>query len=162
MDFACHDIRWLLPEDIAKINRQVVRETTPYEPIGILDQGALESAQQAPANIRYYRQTEDMYLLSAVLWSRLIRNHPFSSGNKRTAYTAARVLLCINGYLLSAPSTDEVVQLCLEIVYRDLEEEQIAYWISKNAEPYDAQQEAIQADSWLDHLTSQLDESSRD
>ena len=130
------EIRWLTPEDLIYINWRVVGDITPEEPIGVRDPGLLESAQQAPCQKRYYEQTEDMFLLSAVLMSRVIRNHPFCSGNKRTGYASAYLLLWCNGYRMSAP-TEEATDLCREIAIDPPHEEQVASWISDNTEPFD-------------------------
>ncbi|WP_366635592.1 type II toxin-antitoxin system death-on-curing family toxin [Aquisalimonas sp.] len=86
-------IRWLDCDDLVMINQVVIRQYTPQETTGVMDQGSLESAQQAPAITRHYEQTEDMFLLAAILISRIIQNHPFHNGNKRTAYAAGRMLL---------------------------------------------------------------------
>lgn len=100
------------------------------------DYGALGSAQYAPAQHRYYGQTEDMAMLGAVLLARLIRNHPFHNANKRTAYAAVTIFLDINGYVLDAPQ-DEVLEVCVGLADTDdrYTEEEVAQWLASHCMP---------------------------
>lgn len=127
-------IRWVSVADLVDMNEYIIKKTTPNEPIGIRSQGSLESAQCAPAQTRHFGQTEDMYLLGAVLLNRLIKNHPFFNGNKRTAYLAAQTLLRINGYDLYAPH-EEILLLCEDLAMIDYDEAKIATWIAQYSTP---------------------------
>lgn len=82
-------MRWLDVDDLIQLNRALIENYTPEEPIGVHDWGGLESAQRAPSFHRYYEQTEDVYILAAVLLCRIIGNHPFSNANKRTGFAGA-------------------------------------------------------------------------
>ncbi|KAL8932804.1 MAG: hypothetical protein Q9211_006119 [Gyalolechia sp. 1 TL-2023] len=62
----------------------------------------LQSALDAPANNLHYGNVEDPVRLAAILSSRIIKNHPFANGNKRTA------LMCANLFL--AQTTGKVLQ----------------------------------------------------
>lgn len=53
--------------------------------------------------VRWYEQTNDMFVLASVLIESLIQNHPFANANKRTAMMAGAVFLLLNGYELTAP-----------------------------------------------------------
>ncbi|MCP6156754.1 type II toxin-antitoxin system death-on-curing family toxin, partial [Klebsiella pneumoniae] len=68
----------------------------------------LSSSQARPSMIRWYRQTDDMFVLSASLIESLIQNHPFANANKRTAMMAGYIFLLLNGYELTAPGDDLV------------------------------------------------------
>jgi death-on-curing protein len=149
-------IRWLDGDDLVTINQVVINQYTPKEAAGVHDQGSLESAQRAPSLFRFYEQTEDLFLLVAILISRLIQNHPFHNGNKRTAYAAGRMVLWMNGYRLHPPQP-EVIEICCALATHDVDEEQVAYWISCHAFGFDVDA-ALQAmpSEGLSELMSQL------
>ncbi len=48
----------------------------------------LQSAVQAPINFQYYEGENDALKLAAVLASRVVKNHAFGNGNKRTGLLA--------------------------------------------------------------------------
>lgn len=125
----CIGVRWLSVDDLVELNEYIIRITTPEEPIGVRYETGLASAKEAPALTRWYKQTEDMFLLAAILLSRLIKNHPFYNGNKRTAYLAAQTFLYINGYDLAAPS-DEILNLCDGLARDDYTESEVASWLA--------------------------------
>lgn len=114
-------IRWLDCDDLAMINQVAIRQYTPQDTADVHSQGSLESAQRAPSVVRFYEQTDDMFLLAAILLSRLIQNHPFHNGNKRTAYAATRMLLWINGYRLHPPQP-EVIAVCCALATHEIDE----------------------------------------
>ncbi|KAF5121839.1 hypothetical protein E5D57_012309 [Metarhizium anisopliae] len=59
----------------------------------------LESAIDSPMNHKNYGQT-DLFQLAGILAEKVILNHPYKDGNKRTALFAADMFLKINGYQL--------------------------------------------------------------
>jgi len=138
MSQECDGIRYLQVEDLIAINRFLIETQTPLEPIGVLKPNELESAQQKPANHRYYKQTVDMVTLSAVLILGLATNHCFENANKRTAAAAGTVFLMLNGWQLTAPEHSLVEELLLLIDGPGTQEERldhledwIAYWLVK-------------------------------
>ncbi len=70
----------------------------------------LESAANSPPNVNYYTPTENVFQLAAVLSEKLIKNHAFQDGNKRTALVAADVFLKINGCRLQERSERPMAQ----------------------------------------------------
>ncbi|KAL9104163.1 MAG: hypothetical protein Q9163_000862 [Psora crenata] len=58
------------------------------------DENMLESAVNSPADQQHYGQVHNPARLAAALSYRLIKNHAFANGNKRTA------LLAVNAFLL--------------------------------------------------------------
>ena len=66
----------------------------------------LESAINSPINHKYYGQT-DLFQLAGILAERVILNHPYQDGNKRTALYAADMFLKLNGYQLQKKPMDE-------------------------------------------------------
>lgn len=61
----------------------------------------LESAISSPVNQHYYTSTDDVFYLAAVLAQRIMLNHSFSDGNKRTSVAAADMFLRLNGFQLA-------------------------------------------------------------
>lgn len=59
----------------------------------------LESAVGSPMNHKHYGQT-DVFQLAGVLAEKVILDHSYQDGNKRTALFAADMFLKINGYQL--------------------------------------------------------------
>ena len=112
---------------------------TPKEPFGILNHGALESAQQRPCLYRYYQQTDDMFILAAVFGSSLVQNHCFMNANKRTAAGCVFDFLMLNGWELTAPS-DDVVQMYEGLATHEYSEEEFADWLAYWSREYDTSQ----------------------
>ncbi|MEQ5801299.1 type II toxin-antitoxin system death-on-curing family toxin [Halomonas sp. H10-9-1] len=112
---------------------------TPEEPFGILNHGALESAQQRPCLYRYYQQTDDMFILAAVFGSSLVQNHCFMNANKRTAAGCVFDFLMLNGWELTAPS-DDVVQMYEGLATHEYSEKEFADWLAYWSREYDTSQ----------------------
>ncbi|EPG2644304.1 type II toxin-antitoxin system death-on-curing family toxin, partial [Providencia stuartii] len=96
-------INYLSIDDLININRTLIELQTPNEPIKVLNFNNLSSSQSRPSLVKYYEQTDDMFVLAAVLIESLIQNHPFANANKRTAMMAGCIFLLLNGYELTAP-----------------------------------------------------------
>ncbi len=62
----------------------------------------------------------------------MCRNHPYSDGNKRTAFQVAYVFLGLNGWDVDA-SQDEVVRLMLDVAAGATSEADLAAWIRTHA-----------------------------
>jgi len=67
---------------------------------------------------------------SAALIESLIKNHPFSDGNKRTGYILMRLLLLKSGLDITA-SENEKHDFVLGIASGTLDYEQIKLWLEK-------------------------------
>lgn len=75
-------------------------------PNGPTQSGQLESAVNGPMNAKYYGSQNNVFQLAANLSDKIMRNHPFQDGNKRTAMAAADMFLKINGYKLQETPFD--------------------------------------------------------
>ena len=69
---------------------------------GLRDIGALESALSRPQS-GYYK---DVVECAAALLESLVVNHPFIDGNKRVAFAATDIFLRINGFAITAESSE--------------------------------------------------------
>jgi death-on-curing protein len=65
---------------------------------GVRDYGLLEAALYRPQTGYYADLIEE----AAALWESVSQNHPFTDGNKRTAFAATYTFLAINGARLTA------------------------------------------------------------
>jgi death on curing protein len=64
----------------------------------VRDAGLLESALFRPQTGYYADLIEE----AAALWESISQNHPFTDGNKRTAFAATYTFLAVNGARLTA------------------------------------------------------------
>ena len=95
-------------------------------PIGLRDASALESALARARNQWAYGET-DLCALAAAYAYGMARNHPFTDGNKRTAWVLARLFLALN----DAPirfEPEDAMWMVLQLAAGDLDEEKLAEW----------------------------------
>lgn len=60
----------------------------------------LESAVHSPINLEHYSRQRNPFQLAADLSEKVMRNHAYMDGNKRTALVAADMFMKIKGYRL--------------------------------------------------------------
>lgn len=146
-------VNYLSVEDIIYINRTLIEKQTPNEPIEVLNYNNLCSSQSRPSTVRYYEQTDDMFLLSSVFIESLIQNHPFANANKRTAMMSGYVFLLINGYDLTAPE-DEVVTMAEGIAMKEYDQKDLENWLCYWSRDYDARQLCYPAETIVSSILS--------
>ncbi|HVR90507.1 MAG TPA: type II toxin-antitoxin system death-on-curing family toxin [Novosphingobium sp.] len=95
-------------------------------PTGIRAAGAFESALARPVN-RWACGEDDLFALAAAYAFGIARNHPFVDGNKRTAWTLARVFLIKNGRDLDFDER-EAIDLVQALAAGELSEDELADW----------------------------------
>lgn len=104
-------------EVLTKIKMQTLRFLTSKQvqrlhiswinPHGPLSQpGMLESAVHSPINLEHYSRQQNPFHLAADLSEKVMRNHAYMDGNKRTALVAADMFMKINGYRLLLDEED--------------------------------------------------------
>lgn len=70
----------------------------------------LDSAVGSPINVKLYTQEENVFQLAANLAEKIMKNHAYQDGNRRTALLAADMFLKINGYRLQkTPMAEDAV-----------------------------------------------------
>ena len=94
---------------------------------GLRDENALQSAVARAEQLAHYGRP-DVADLAAAYGFGIARNHPFSDGNKRTAFVAVELFLALNRYELSAPDADCVITM-LKLAAGDIGEAEFAQWI---------------------------------
>ena len=102
-------------------------------PSGTRDAGALESALGRPIN-RWAYGEDDRCALAAAYGFGIARKHPYTDGNKRTAWIAVRVFLALNGYELDRDPA-EAIETVLALAAGKLTEDELAAWLRKRVRP---------------------------
>ncbi|MGH2378051.1 MAG: type II toxin-antitoxin system death-on-curing family toxin [Candidatus Limnocylindria bacterium] len=74
----------------------------------------LESALARPQHAAQYEEADLVRQAATLLWG-LVRDHPFSDGNKRTAYVATETFLDLNGHTLRSASVDARFRLLVSV-----------------------------------------------
>lgn len=69
-------------------------------PSSTVEPPVLGSVVHSPMNIKHYAKEDDVFQLAANLAEKIMKDHAFQDGNKRTALLAADMFLKINGYYL--------------------------------------------------------------
>lgn len=95
-------------------------------PMGLRDAAALESALARPRNQWAYGE-RDMSALAAAYAFGIARSHPFTDGNKRTAWVLARLFLALNAVPIGFVSED-AVRMVLALAGGTLSEAGVADW----------------------------------
>ena len=72
---------------------------------GILNEGLLDAAMDAPRNHFAYEQAP-ILRLAAIYAHGLTQNHAFADGNKRVAFTVAATFLELNGFRVASSEQD--------------------------------------------------------
>jgi death-on-curing protein len=88
---------------------------------GLKDENSLESSLARPINKALYGE-DDVFALAASYLYGIVRNHPFSDGNKRTGYLAAFTFLYLNGFLISAEQ-GEIIEFVLAVAAGEIDED---------------------------------------
>ncbi|HXG83147.1 MAG TPA: type II toxin-antitoxin system death-on-curing family toxin [Pyrinomonadaceae bacterium] len=94
---------------------------------GVFDKSLIESALVRPQQAATY-ENADLIRQAATLLLCLIKNHPWTGGNKRTATFLTNLFLKRNGYKIVAP-TSELIELCLQIESDALKVDEIENWL---------------------------------
>lgn len=122
---------WLRADVVLAIhNRQLAEHGGPS---GIRDEGLLESALAAPVNRWQYEQS-GIPELAACYAFHIAGNHPFTDGNKRTAYVCMRLFLKLNDMDLTA-DPEEKIRIMIDLSAGRLSFEELAAWVTEKIEP---------------------------
>lgn len=127
-------MHYLSPLDLLTIHQALLLEFGGMAGITEAGFGRLETAAHAPRQSMFGTDLyPDLVSKAAVLVASLIRNHPFSDGNKRTAVVALNVMLVMNGFDLQA-TNDEVYDLAIAVA-AGMEREAIETWLREHTAP---------------------------
>ena len=99
---------------------------------GLRDAALLESAITRPRNRWAYGET-NLFALAAAYAFGLARNHPFSDGNKRTAWMLARLFLAANGVSMRIEDDDEAIRFMQSVAAGTSDELMMTEWFSSRS-----------------------------
>jgi death-on-curing protein len=116
--------RWVSEQvALALHDRQLAEHAGPS---GVRDAGALALALARPVN-RWAYGEDDLCALAAAYAFGIARNHPFTDGNKRTAWVMARLFLRKNA-IGFAFAEREAIATVLALAAGELSEDELADW----------------------------------
>ncbi len=118
--------QWVSEEDALKIHRKQIERYGGLP--GIRDTNVLSSALARPVNLNGYEGVDDPIILASSYAFGIVRNHPFSDGNKRTAFVAAAFFLDSCGFDLETSQKD-VIDTILTLASGELTETEFAEWL---------------------------------
>lgn len=95
---------------------------------GIRDEGLLESALARPVNRFHDEGVDDICFLSATYLVGVAANHPFTDGNKRSAFLACGLFLLKNGRRLVADQKDAALMV-LAVAGGERDVDLVAEWV---------------------------------
>ncbi|MCX8998986.1 type II toxin-antitoxin system death-on-curing family toxin [Rhizobiaceae bacterium BDR2-2] len=113
------EFKWLSREAIEVMHHEQLLEHGGLP--GLKDENALEAALARPLNKAAYGE-ENVFALAAAYLYGIARNHPFSDGNKRTAFLAAFTFLLLNGFMLEVGQA-EVIAFVLAVAAGEIDED---------------------------------------
>ena len=100
---------------------------------GLKDENALEAAIARPLNKAAYGEPDLFELAAAYLYG-IVRNHPYSDGNKRTGFLAAFTFLYLNGLLIEAEQA-EIIAFVLDVAAGQIDEAGAARFLADHSVP---------------------------
>ena len=100
---------------------------------GVRDLNAMQSALARPRHLAAHGSPDAASLAAAYAYG-LLRNHPFSDGNKRTGYTLALVFLLDNGFSFTG-SDIESIETMLAVAAGTTSEDDLAVWFRAGLRP---------------------------
>ena len=98
---------------------------------GVRDVGGLESAMARPENLVAYGGVTSVAELGAAMAWALLRNHPFSDGNKRAAFAALTLFLDLNEYGLTCSEVEETAMV-LRAAASEIRAEEWTAWVVRS------------------------------
>lgn len=122
---------WVLKSVVLKIHDAQIAEHGGS--LGLRDEGLLESALHQPQNLFSYSDPS-LFDLATAYAERITKNHPFTDGNKRTAYTVMVLFLKLNGYELTASKKERVIKF-IQLASSSITALNFADWLQSHTQP---------------------------
>lgn len=101
---------------------------------GVRDVGLLQSALARPRQRFAYADAPDVVELAASYTAGIVRNHPFTDGNKRTGFVIGILFLELNGHAFSA-SEEDAAQAIFALAAGAMDEAGYAVFLAANVRP---------------------------
>lgn len=120
-------MRVLILEEVLELHKRLLEQSGGSP--GVRDRDALESALAQPV---MSFGGSDLYPSlvekAAALGFSLVKNHPFTDGNKRIGHAAMEVFLVLNGYEVAA-SVEEQEAIFLGLAAGELGRDEFVAWL---------------------------------
>ncbi|MES9880106.1 MAG: type II toxin-antitoxin system death-on-curing family toxin [Sedimenticola sp.] len=127
---------WIPEPAIRAIHAELLHEHGGLD--GPVDENALGATLARPQQLDHYSNpASTLSQLAAAYGFGFAKNHCFRDGNKRVALAAIDVFLQMNGHELTATEADAVVTF-LALAAGDIDQNQLAEWISRNMLAWDS------------------------
>ena len=124
-------MRYLTFDEIMRIHNRMIEVFGGED--GILSEEALENCVALPMMYIFGTETSpSIWSKAATLLHCIAARHPFVDGNKRTAWTAAKVFLFLNGYRLTATIENAETAL-LGVIRGDIDSEELTDWVEEHS-----------------------------
>ncbi len=117
-------------QKIIEIHNKIIKRYGGEQ--GILNEGSIDYL------IYLLEKENDVFKIAAIVLYRLITNHPFIDGNKRTAFETAELLLRHEGLYIYAKN-EETVDVLRNIAKYECSEKDIINWLKRNTSTTSAQ-----------------------
>ena len=121
--------KWIDPRALVLLHAETLAEHGGLP--GLRDEAALEAALARPQHVHAYEPDTDVSRLAAAYGFGIVRDHPFSDGNKRAGFLAIGLFLALNGYELVVDQA-EAVRIMLALAAGQLSEAKLTDWIRKH------------------------------
>ena len=126
------DIKWLTRQAVEIMHQEQLLEHGGLG--GLKDENALEAALARPLNKAAYG-APDLFELAAAYLYGIVRNHPFTDGNKRTGFLAAFTFLILNDFLIEVSQAD-IIAFVLAVAAGEIDEEGATRFLRDVSVPY--------------------------
>ena len=100
---------------------------------GVRDLGLLDSALARQQSAAAYGDP-DVCELAGLYALGIIKNHPFTDGNKRVGYVLMRTFLEVNGRRLTADAVARY-KITYGVAAGEIDDEALLAWLRENSEP---------------------------
>lgn len=127
---AIDKIKYVSFEEAVRIHFGLMRRLNEIR-YGVDSRDLIESALARPKHAAVYEDA-DIIRQSATLLFGLIKNHPWTGGNKRTATTILRRFLELNGYQRNWTITEQI-ELVLAVESDAWKVDEIEKWLRSKA-----------------------------
>ena len=124
-------LRWIEPQALLLLHDESLAEHGGRA--GLRDAGLFASALDRPKTLAAHGEP-DIAALAACYAKGLAQNHPFVDGNKRAAFLAVGLFLCLNGHRLQTTQADATVEV-IALAAGALSEEDFAQWLRTRIQP---------------------------
>ena len=95
---------------------------------GLRDENGFHAAMARPQHVFSYEPDTDLSHLAAAYGFGLVRDHPFTDGNKRAGFLAILLFLDLNGFDFRVEQP-EAIQTILKLAAGKMSESELASWV---------------------------------